>query len=405
MSPRTILFLHTEAPTIRALARERPEGRLVLATDAVPAEATAVFDEVVELPPADAVAATLARLEEIPADEVVVQTEYGLLAGTLLARSRGLRGPEPRAALLTTDKWLQRETLRAAGVAVPRYALAETADDVRRFAGGRWPVVVKPVASTLGHLVTRVDSADAAAAAVAALRRALPESPHVRRCTEFARIAGLDMGCDATRQFLVEEFADGPPRETDGLVFGDRIDLFGVTEQVLSPPPHFFIEGYLFPVAAPAIEEVSLRALRALGVRDAGFSIEFRGEVLIEVNGRLGEDGGFPELFRAALGRYPVTKWLEGDATPAPRARAGHAIAYANWYRDGIVRSAPPSSADATVLAPEGTTLHAPPHVEMSPHLAYALRSHADGASAAYAAARDAVSRLRFEIEPLPCAS
>jgi hypothetical protein len=395
---RTILFLHTEAPTRRALARERPDGRLVLASDQIERADLEVFDDAIELPPAEDVAGTVARLKGVAADELVVQTEDGLLAGSWLAQQRGLRAPKPQAALLTTNKWLCREALRAAGLPVPRYALARSADEVKRFAVDRWPVVVKPIASTLGHLVTRIASAAEADAAVARLVAALPRSPHVRRCADFARLARLDMGCDAERQFLVEEFVDGLPLETDGLVFGERVDLFGVTEQVLSAPPFFFIEGYLFPVPRRSIEATSLAAIRALGLSDAGFSIEFRGEVMIEVNGRLGEDAGFPDLFRSELGRFPITKWLDDDADPRPGLGGGHALAYANAYRGGVVRSVRPADG-ATLLVAPGSRLHAPPHPGTEPHLAYALASHPDGARAAYEAARAQVDRVLIEID------
>ncbi len=82
------------------------------------------------------------------------------------------------------------------------------------------------------------------------------------RCARFARRTGLDTGCNPTRQFLVEEYVDGMPLETDGLVFGDRIDCFGTTEQVVSPPPKFFLEGCMFPADGHDFTEVTARALR-----------------------------------------------------------------------------------------------------------------------------------------------
>ena len=396
---RTTLFLHTERPTRRVLERERPEGRLILATDSVEPQDVAFYDEVVALPPVGDVVGTLARLRRIPADEIVVQTEHGPLAGSLLAAERGIAAPSPQAALLTTNKWLCREALAAARVPVPRFALASNADDVRRFAADRGPVVVKPVASTLGHLVTKVVSPRDADAVVARLVGGLPRSPHVLRCREFARLAGLDMDCDPLRQFLVEEFAGGPPLETDGLVFGRRTDVFGVSEQVVSAPPWFFIEAYLFPVAHAGLAEISRAAVAALGLDHAGFSIEFRGGVVIEVNGRLGEDDGFPDLFHAALGHWPILKALARDATPSIPRAGGSALAYVNSYAGGVVRAAPRADG-VTIVAVPGTRLHAPPHPEAAPHLAYALASDPRGARAAWETARAAVAGLRFEIEP-----
>ncbi len=309
----TYLLLYTEPPTRRVFEKHRP-GRLIFASDEVTPEDRAAYDECVELPHVADVPATLDALRRIRADVVVAQTEYGLLPGALL-QDRGVE-----AAMRCTNKWLCRQALSRAGVPVPRFALVDGAPCVRRFAE-RWPVILKPVASTLARGVVRVDSPAGLDAAIARMR--LPDLVDVRRLSAFAALAGVDMGCDPTRQFLVEEFVEGLPLEADGLVFGDRIDCFGAMEQVVAPD--FRIEGYLFPAdaAAAAAEPV----VRALGLRDMGFAIEFRGSTVIEVNGRLGEDDGFPDLFHAALGDYPILKWMKGDAAPlAPRARA--ALAY-----------------------------------------------------------------------------
>ena len=148
-------------------------------------------------------------------------------------------------------------------------------------------------------------------------------------------------------------------------MFGDRIDTFGATEQVVTDGSRgFYIEGYLFPVRRPALEDLTRRTIRAVGLTDAGFSIEFRGETVIEINARLGEDEGFLELFSAGLGVPPILKWIRGDATPS-RVAGGHALAYRNCLDDAVVTSVPTTSA-ATILARPGTRYFAPPHPDMS---------------------------------------
>ncbi|MGH7149498.1 MAG: ATP-grasp domain-containing protein, partial [Planctomycetota bacterium] len=290
-------------------------------------EDEAAYDRCVRLPPVARVGETLRILEGLPFDRVVVQTEYSLLPGSLLAAGRGEPAPSPQAALLCTDKWLSRRALAGAGVPTPRFSLAETPGDVRGFARG-FPLVLKPVASTLSRGILRVDREEEVEEAVARMRTFLPSAPDVARLLDFARVAGLDPGCDPTREFLVEELVEGPALETDGLLFGDRLDLFAATGQVLSPPPRFHLEGYLLPAREGSLRSRTEAALRAHGLRDAGFSVEFRGEAVIEVNGRLGEDDGFPDLFRAALGTFPILKWIDRDASPS-RRRGGHALAYA----------------------------------------------------------------------------
>jgi hypothetical protein len=212
-------------------------------------------------------------------------------------------------------------------------------------------------------------------------------------------VAGLDPGCDPARQFLAESFAQGPPMETDGLVFGTTVDLFGTTAQVVSPPPRFYIEAYLFPVrGAERHEAISRAAVAALGLRDAGFSIEFRGETVIEVNGRLGEDAGFPDLFTAGLGKAPILKWVERDASPS-RPRGAHALAYRSRYAAGTVHRV--RGADgATVLVDPGDRVGEPGTPEFSPHLAYALASHESDLDVALERARRALEPVVVELDP-----
>jgi hypothetical protein len=377
----THLFLCTDRAVRRTLPALGLE-RAILATDEPTLEDALAYDEVVRLPPSSDVLATLAAVERIAADHVFFQTEFGLLVGSLLASRRGLPGPTPRAAHLCTNKWRSREALAGDGVPVPRHALCRTGDDVRAQALG-WPVVLKPLASTLGRGVTRVACDEDLDDAVAALRAFLPGAPDVRRLASFARVSGEDVGCDPTTTFLAEEFAHGPPREADGLVFGDRVDLFGVTEQRVRDASGFYIEAYLLPADEPGrAAEHAVAAVRASRLTDSGFSVELRGDVVIEVNGRLGEDDGFPELFRAALGSYPMEKWLRGDGRPS-RAHGAHALAYVNRYEPGVLRHVGAVPPGVVLTAPDGTAIPAASDPAFRPHVAYAIASHPTSSRAA----------------------
>jgi hypothetical protein len=397
----TYLFLYTDPAVRRALAARRP-GRLVLASDAVTDADRAVYDACVALPPVWHVEESADRIARIPADRVFWHTEFGLPPGSLLAPPRGWKGPSVDAVHACLNKWLSRRALAAAGVPVPRFALVSGVDEIRRL-GFRPPLVLKAVASTLGRGVRKVDRERDLAAEVAAVLAHLPTAPDVLRLAAFARVAGLDVGCEPTRQFLVEEFAEGPARETDGLVTGDRVDVFGVTDQVVRDGAGFYIEAYLFPGedVGGRLAAITRSSVRALGVRDSGFSVEFRGERVIEVNGRLGEDDGFPDLFRAGTGEFPFLRQLLGD--PAPVRTAGrHALAYVNRYEPGVVASAsaPPG---VTLLVEPGTEIPPPGTPSFRPHVAYALASHPTDLHGAYDAARRAVSGARVSfVEEVP---
>ncbi|MCY2960084.1 MAG: ATP-grasp domain-containing protein [Planctomycetota bacterium] len=404
--------------------------RLLLADDYDDPGDRACFADVIALPPPEELAAGKRALDRALSGRaihgVLAQSESGLCLGALVAAERGLPCIPLQAALLTTSKFGTRTALESARVPQPRFALARTAADVRRFASTHdFPVVLKASASALARLVTLVRSEAEIDEAVARIRAGLALSPDVRRLCEFGRVAGLDLGHDPLDQFLVESYARGLPVETDGVVSRDRIGTFGVTEQILTPPPLFFFEGYLTPADLPerdiaAIEATSDAALRALGVRDTGFSIEMRWDAarasILEVNGRLGWDEGFGDLFAAITGMQPVLQTLQialGQTVVVerrPDVRA--AVAYSACYADRIVLSTPSAETIAeverefdvqagTCVWPGDRTV-APPDPDATPHLAWALARDPESSRSAYDAARRALTRLPVELGPVP---
>lgn len=422
--PRPASFLESMIARHRTALCDRGI-RIVLADGLVLPGDRELFDDVVELPPEHDVRGAHAILSRYAAehrvDGVVAQTESALLPGALLIRALGAPGITVDAAHACVNKHASRVALAAASVPVPRFALARTAADVRRHAGAcGYPVVLKAVASCMSRLVTVVHDDGEVDASVARMADGLLTAPDIKRLREFAELSGTDLGCDPRRNFLVEEFVAGDPIETDGFVAGLTPFTFGVTAQVVTPPPRFYFEGYLFPADRPAaelarIERISDAAIAASGLRDAGFSIEMRAQGnavrVIEVNGRLGQDDGFGEMFRPVTGQEPFLHAIEMAAGIAPElVRAPHAaraVAYRCSYVDGVVTATPPPSAlaalaregfEAGVCVAPGERLYAPPHPEAFPHLAWVLASDIASSRAAYDRARERVDALDFEI-------
>jgi len=349
---------------------------------------------------------------------VLAQSESGLCLGSLIAAERGLPCISPAATLGVTSKYVTRTRLAAARVGQPAFELVRTSADVRRFAASHgYPVVLKAVASALARLVTLVRDDTEVEAAVMRVRAGLAESPDVLRLVGFARVSGLDLGHDPFDSFLVESFARGAALETDGVVAKDVIGTFGVTEQIMTRPPLFFFEGYLLPADLPEadllrVEAASDAALRALDVRDTGFSIEMRFDgartSILEVNGRLGWDGGFGDLFACVTGIQPVLQTLQialGQPVVVERRAHVHAaVAYSACYEDRVVTSIPDPEAIARVEREldvqagtcvwPGDRMVAPPNPDATPHLAWALARHATSSRAAFELARRALESL-----------
>jgi biotin carboxylase len=431
MKTLILLYLRPAKHRQEVVARNRTRLadlglRLVCADDEIDPRDGESFDDVIVLPPQEEVGrvheALLGYAREHPVAGVVAQTEAAILPGALLVRSLSLPGMTIEAAHACVNKYESRTTLAGAGVPTPPFRLARTAADVRSFvrSGPGFPVVLKAVASSMSRLVTLVREDAGIGDAVAMVSSGLATFPDVRRLCTFAEAAGIDLGCDPRREFLVEGFAPGAPIETDGIVAGTTPFTFGVTEQVMFPPPCFYIDGYLFPSDRPEaerarIERISDAALRASGIRDSGFSIEMRagdaGVAVIEVNGRLGQDDGFAELFAPATGCEPIVHTIAMAAGLAPdlvrRPVPPRALAYRCSFVEGTVEAAPDPSQLAALAASgiqsglsvtPGTRLHAPPHPEAYPHLAWAIASDPRSSRAAYDRAAAGVSSLEFRI-------
>lgn len=393
MPLKTFLFLYPERPTRRVLAAHRAwlderDIRLVLADESPEADDELLLPRYTDVDEAVRVVEQFARTT--PIDALVVQTEYGLMPGAILGDRLGLPSLRPETVMRCANRWRFREALKNE-TQQPRYALASSVADVRRF--GPFPVILKGMASTMSRAVVKAENPEDVEKFIARLA----DLPDIVRLQKFAALAKLDLGADPTRQFLVEEFVDGVPREVDGLAYEMIVDPFGAVEQIPSRAG-FYIEGYRFdPDRLSTVLPRTLEIAFALDLDPCGFSIEFRGDAVIEVNPRLGEDDGLPDFYNALRGEHPILDWIEylneNQQDPC-EADEPVAIAYASCYTGGTVREVPAAEGVEVVVKP-GDVLLAPPHPDFAPHLAYAIRTGPN----AYAEARAAVDSLLFLIE------
>ena len=104
------------------------------------------------------------------------------------------------------------------------------------------------------------------------MKAGLIRSQEITRLSNFAQAADLELGCSLTREFLIESLVEGDALEIDGVIAEGEPVTFGITEQIPSKAPPFFIEGYLCPAAHLGTEPGELLRLSDLSITPIVFT-------------------------------------------------------------------------------------------------------------------------------------
>ncbi|MGW7659547.1 ATP-grasp domain-containing protein [Streptomyces sp. NPDC054756] len=258
---------------------------------------------------------------------IVAFSDQDLPLAARLARRLGLRYHAQDTVDAATDKHLQRQRLRDAGLRVPRFRLLTgPREAARALAEVGAPAVLKPVRGAASRQTYRLDGPD----------DALRHASHV-------------FASGATDPFVIEEMLVGSP-SVAGPGLGDYVSVEvllwrgTVVCQVLNSRlpllEPFREQGFLMPGLLPADVEaeahrVSAAACHALGIEDGWADVELKltagGPVVIEVNARLG--GYVATLLHRSYGLEAVRLAFEVAVGREPSAPLGEPLAAAYCYQ------------------------------------------------------------------------
>lgn len=328
MSGPVVVVYTSGAATPLELAADADDYELLFAapvgdlTDGL-AELLAAVGDVVDVTDEAAGAAVLAARG--PAGIVAFSDRDLPLAARLAARL-GLPYHPDSAIRAGTDKYLQRQLLREAGLRVPRFRAIDRSDQVvAALAEVGTPAVLKPSRGAGSVHTYRLDDPETA----------------LRYATE--AFAG-----DSDR-FVVEEMLVGCPTVA-GPELGDYVSVEmllwrgTVAYQVITgrlPLKEPFREsGFIIPGRLPEAEEAAVyrlaeAACRALGFRDGWMDVEVKltadGPAVIEVNGRLG--GYVAALLGRSLGVGAVRMAFDVASGRRPEVPVGGPATVAFAYQ------------------------------------------------------------------------
>jgi biotin carboxylase len=218
---------------------------------------------------------------------IVPASDATAVISALALEKLGLPHNPPEAARRAANKHRQRETLRAAGLPVPRFRLFDVHGDPAAAAGEvPYPCVLKPLALSASRGVIRADDPEAFGVAWRRIARLLHETRAERRPREDEAASGL----------LVEGFVPGAEVAVEGLLRAGALEVLAVFDKPDPLDGPFFEETiYVTPSRHPpallaGVERITAAGCKALGLAEGPVHAELRlspaGPVILEIAAR-----------------------------------------------------------------------------------------------------------------------
>jgi biotin carboxylase len=222
-------------------------------------------------------------------DVVFTASEMCVLFCAQLAKNVGLRGIEPRTALLARDKAQMRAAFRDAGLNTPAFTLGPSADGTLP-PHMRFPVVAKPISGFGSQGVARANDEAELRAALQVIREINQDSLDKLSDAKVGHFSGI----------LVEEYIEGKEYAIDCFMQAGKAYVMCTCEKPDLVGPYFEEWSYVAPARLDEatmtrmLEEAAGGAL-ALGLVDGAVHAEVRIRdgvpYLIEIGARIGGTG------------------------------------------------------------------------------------------------------------------
>ncbi|MEW6732780.1 MAG: ATP-grasp domain-containing protein [Acidobacteriota bacterium] len=356
--------------------------------------------------PVEAAAQAKEFVRSYPVDAVIPVDEDTAVAAASIAQAINLNHNSLTSVQIAKNKYLMRERLSQAGVAVPRYWHFTLDDDIAMIAARvTYPCVVKPVFLSTSRGVMRANNKEEFIVAVQRLTAILKKPAVARR------------GGAAAREVLAEEFIAGEEVALEGLLTDSNLRVLTIFDKPDPLNGPFFEETiYVTPSRLPIeiqqqIEETTAAATTAMGLTRGPIHAELRvnkqGAWVIEVAARaigglcsrtlrFGEGISLEELIlRHALGE---------DVDSLKREEAAAGVMMIPIPRAGILKEVRGLEAAQTVANIEEViiTAHITQQLQPPPEGASYLGfifSRATTPAQTEAALRAAHAKLEFVIE------
>ena len=195
--------------------------------------------ETVEIRPFDYAAlecSVVERHRTKPFDAILCLIDLHVIAASRLAERLGLRFLNSASAQLMRDKFSVRKILAKKGIRQPRFALANTIEELRQaITEVGYPALVKPSDGYGSQNIFLLHT----------------EKDFNTHAETFVQIAqnptDYGLGIHANNRFLVEQYMAGHFIGCDVFSDGQARKFLGINDKRMFPPPSFAIRGSCFP--------------------------------------------------------------------------------------------------------------------------------------------------------------
>lgn len=256
-------------------------------------------------------------------------TPYGLTGKIVADASErlGLIHTPSRALECANNKFLCRQTLKAAQVRTVDFAIANNEDEIVSAANDiGYPVIIKPPFGAGCLLVAKCNDEKELRANYRLAVARFADTFHVQftgAAHDFVDVDGITRSYVPGQSFLVERYISGPEGCVEIAIVGDKVipmlvqhklkiteKASTIYEDLLITPPSAFSESQILE-----IKNYATSAVKAIGLTNAFVHLEFRyeagvGPQVLEINPRLG--GMYvDEAFRTIIGFDPFGAYLD----------------------------------------------------------------------------------------------
>ena len=283
---------------------------------------------------------------------IVSTDDYpGSALASVLAKTLGLPGPDPKLSLICQHKYLSR--LAQAGLlpeAVPPFWPIDVAAAASLPDGIAFPVFVKPMKSFFSIRAQRIEC-EAELDEVKSRWISLDDFflPLGRL---LKREVGVEIG---TTRLIVEGLLKGHQVTVEGYAFGGEVDILGVTDSIFFPGTlafsRFEYPSALLDGVQERMAEMARRLMGGLGFENGLFNIEMMYDArqdriaIIEINPRMASQ--FADLYEKVDGTnaYEVLLDIGTGVRPSPKRREGRypfaASCVLRTFEDYVVAALP----------------------------------------------------------------